>query len=55
MKAAASAAELVDDRDEEGEEGEAERKDTEKEEEPKMAEAGDRTPVSVTVKLIGHK
>ena len=42
----------MDDRDEEGE---AERKDTEKEEEPKMAEAADSTQVSVTVKLIGHR
>ena len=46
MKAAATAAELVEDWDEEGEEGEAERKDTEKEEDPKMAEAADSTPVS---------
>ena len=46
MKAATSAAELVEDWDEEGGEGEAKRKDTEKEGEPKMAEAADSTPVS---------
>ena len=46
MKAAATAAELVEDWDEEGEEGEAERKDTEKEEDLKVAEAADSTPVS---------
>ena len=52
VKAAASTAELMDDWDEEGEEreeGEAEQKDTEKEEEPKMVEAADSTPVSTVL------
>ena len=46
MKAAASAAKLVEDWDEEGEGEEAEGKDTEKGEDVKMAEAADSTPVS---------
>ena len=49
MKAAGSAAELVEDWSKEGDEGEgeeAEGKDTEKGEDVKMAEAADSTPVS---------